>query len=104
MFTAIRESELYEQRLKKDMMFMLMANHPNGSVLQPQHILKLDVLGRSPSAELVEQTIRPVMEDIKERQVKFEVEKKRKATEAEEAAERTFDAQQQQNKKINLLY
>ncbi|MCC2524958.1 MULTISPECIES: hypothetical protein [Vibrio] len=68
MFTAISDSQLYEERIKKDLMYQITRLHPIGGVVDANDILSLDSLGSSPSDELVAQKVVPLFDKLKTRQ------------------------------------
>ncbi|CCO46806.1 hypothetical protein VIBNISOn1_190025 [Vibrio nigripulchritudo SOn1] len=77
MYSAINGSELYQERLKKDMVLTLVTQYPAGQVVRACDILELDQLGSQPRRELLEQILVPVMEKLKARQIDYSSQKER---------------------------
>lgn len=84
MFTAIKNKDMYESRIKKDVTFMLVALFSEGSILKAEDIMQLDNINAHDSEETTRQAMGAVIDELKERQVDFNKEKERKEAETQE--------------------
>lgn len=99
MYSAIQDSELYQERIKKDIILSLVKQYPAGQVVQAEDILELDKLGSRPDRETIERIMLPVIEGLKERHINY-TENKKKETESANQTELSAAPA----KKINVLF
>ncbi|MGD8116850.1 hypothetical protein [Vibrio sp. TRT 29B02] len=78
MYSAIQDSELYQERIKKDIILSLVTQYPAGQVVQAEDILELDKLGSRPQRETLEKIMVPVIEGLKEKHINYTANKMKK--------------------------
>ena len=75
MFSSFQETDLYNQRLKKDVVFMLAALFPSGGIVRAEDILALDNLNSNRDPEELRKELGCVIDTLKERKVNYEKER-----------------------------